>query len=244
MDHSSPVAGSSRFWLTAAALVLLASDNLLVAWFNTHGMPVYTGSFAEVSQRHYERALLFDGWRFLVPVAILVPLIMAGKLRRADLGLALGRHRLTLYWVLMPACLAGLVAAALALVLAAVGWKAFLYPTEIWLPSLAGYYFLHGCVLCPLYEELIYRGVLVPAVERTTGSALMGVVCSALAFTVIHLVAGRPWWTMAVYLFGGALMAWAFVKSRSLLAPILLHFLGNLVVLAKDLIALNLGYGM
>lgn len=239
MNDSSNTASRSAFWLVIAALVLLLGDNLLAAWFDKFGRILPSGEASEYMTRFYQSVLLFDGYRLLMPLVVLGLLIATRRLKRADVGLVLGNPRQSLFWIVMPAAIAGLVGATMALVLSVLGWTTFLRPTEIWFPFLAGYYFLHGCILCPLMEEAIYRGALVPAVERTTGSWIQAVICSSLAFTGIHLVAGRPPWTMPVYLFGGALMAWAFVKSRSLLAPILLHSLGNMVVLAKDLIALH-----
>jgi uncharacterized protein len=50
-----------------------------------------------------------------------------------------------------------------------------------------------------------------------------------MLFGALHVVRGIP---SPENLFGGMILAWAYLRSGSVLIPVLLHSLGNLCVLA------------
>jgi membrane protease YdiL (CAAX protease family) len=95
-------------------------------------------------------------------------------------------------------------------------------------------FLIHGVLLAPILEELIYRGLVQPRLRRALGPAI-SVILSGLAFWGLHCVdrGGLGSWNQ---LLGGWVLAWAYERTRSLLAPTVLHALGNAILLAADLL--------
>src|SRR5262249_27366303 len=93
------------------------------------------------------------------------------------------------------------------------------------------------CVIAPVVEEILYRGVPLLALERVCGRgwavALCGLIWASLHFIYGHPLVRAPWF----FFYGGVLLAWIFLKSRSVLTTVLLHAICNLVV-ALDLVLL------
>ncbi len=83
----------------------------------------------------------------------------------------------------------------------------------------------------PILEEWIYRGILYPPLEKAVGRPA-AVVLSGVVFQALHLTYGLAW---PHYFVGGMILAWVFARSRSLIYPVLLHALWNLLVLLADL---------
>jgi membrane protease YdiL (CAAX protease family) len=90
--------------------------------------------------------------------------------------------------------------------------------------SQIGPLFVWMCITVPLFEEILYRLVLCPPV-----AALLGVrsciVLNGLVFGGLHVLYGNP---SPENLLGGFILSWAFLKSQTLIVPILLHASGNL----------------
>lgn len=88
------------------------------------------------------------------------------------------------------------------------------WPDLIWLGLLPG-----------LSEELLFRGVMLPAIGMNT----LGIVVSAASFGVLHLSSLQQWtyvvWATAI----GLVLAIAAVLTGNLLVPILAHTVTNLV---------------
>jgi len=98
-------------------------------------------------------------------------------------------------------------------------------------------YVAFACLLVPLAEELIYRGLIQVELASAFGPwravFLMGPI-----FWTYH------WWawggvTAVNQLFAGWILAWSFQRTRSLLAPTILHAAGNLLVALIDLLLLT-----
>lgn len=87
-------------------------------------------------------------------------------------------------------------------------------PDLIWLGLLPG-----------LSEELLFRGVMLPAV----GLNVIGIVLSSLLFGVLHLSGAQQWpyvvWATVV----GVILGYAAVATGNLLVPITAHITTNLV---------------
>ena len=88
--------------------------------------------------------------------------------------------------------------------------------------------FLQMCVFAPVLEEVLYRLALGMPLAAWLGPRWsIAVNCSV--FAGLHVVAGNP---SPENLVGGLFLALAYLKSDSILVPVLLHSLGNLCALA------------
>lgn len=92
--------------------------------------------------------------------------------------------------------------------------KPLLWPDLIWVGLLPG-----------LSEELLFRGVMLPAF----GLNITGIVVSSLCFGILHISGLQHWpyvvWATAV----GILLAYSALLTGNLLVPIVAHILTNLV---------------
>jgi len=93
-------------------------------------------------------------------------------------------------------------------------------------------YLAVGCVAAPFVEEFIYRGLLYPRLRAALG-ATAGIVVGGLVFWGLHWVYhGGP--SPANQLVAGWILTWSYERTKSLLAPTLLHALGNAALLGLD----------
>ena len=92
--------------------------------------------------------------------------------------------------------------------------KPLVWPDLIWLGLLPG-----------LSEELLFRGVMLPAF----GLDIAAVVVSSLCFGILHLNGSQQWpyvvWASAV----GLLLGYSALETGNLLVPVVAHILTNLV---------------
>ncbi len=79
-----------------------------------------------------------------------------------------------------------------------------------------------ACIGAPLVEELIFRGYLYPVIKHYT-SARFGIFFSALFFSLIHF----NFAAMPTLFLMGAMLAYAYEKTKTLWTPILAHFIFN-----------------
>ena len=238
VDHT--VSRPAGLWLAGAALVLLPLDAALYRYGYLHPevlvLETYMEGSYQVTRTQNWLPVWIESLRLAIPLAVLGILVLSGRIQRVDAGLTVGRPRVTLFWLVAPVAVA--VAAGLLMIPAGIllwRWQQWplpdvvtrtisLYRMEhLWLNI------LHWCILTPLFEEVLYRGVLVPGLEGLGGRrlALLG---SGVAWACLHvLVYTWPRWTSVFYFFAGMLGAWIFLKSRSLLVLIPLHALNNLM---------------
>ena len=226
----------AALWLLGAALLLWPIDTALTRYGNTqwqtyayddHGMRVQTVA----------RPLWVGLARLGVGALAAAVLVASGRVSRRDLGLTLGRPRVTLFWVGFPLAVmtgAGVVGLAGAgLLVRATGWAVppeWLEPYAVFAPALTGRVAWEYCVIAPLVEELLYRGVPLQALERVWGRG-WAVVLGGAIWAGMHLAGGHPPARAPLYfLLTGALFAWAYLKSRSLVTTVLLHAAANLAV--------------
>jgi membrane protease YdiL (CAAX protease family) len=90
-----------------------------------------------------------------------------------------------------------------------------------WLPLLAV-----GGVIAPVFEELVFRGVLYAGLRRRLPTAAATLAVTAL-FAAAHLPASGVPWVQAV---GGILFCITYELAGSLWAPVLVHTAGNLAL--------------
>jgi membrane protease YdiL (CAAX protease family) len=89
---------------------------------------------------------------------------------------------------------------------------------------------LRMCVFAPVIEEVIYRLSLCVPLAVWLGP-WRAIVLSGLAFAGLHVAGGNP---SPENLVGGLFLAWSYLKSDSIVVPVLLHSLGNLCALAAQ----------
>lgn len=86
-------------------------------------------------------------------------------------------------------------------------------------------------VAAPAVEELVYRGVLYPALRARLGRG-WAVAASAVIFAGVHPLLEWRFFVPVTQLLGGLIFAWSYEKTRSLLYPVLFHVTGNAAILA------------
>lgn len=89
-------------------------------------------------------------------------------------------------------------------------------------------------VLAPIVEELAFRGLLLPGLARATGSAWTGILATAALFGLIHAPVAHTVPSLVVF---GAVLGFAYLKTRSLTLVILIHAVFN----AKTVLWIFLG---
>jgi membrane protease YdiL (CAAX protease family) len=82
-------------------------------------------------------------------------------------------------------------------------------------------------VLAPLAEEVIFRGVMLPAIARSAGAS-RALVLTAVVFGLFHVPSHGAGAVAPALL--GVVFGWARLRTGGLAAPIALHALNNLVV--------------
>jgi len=82
--------------------------------------------------------------------------------------------------------------------------------------------FLFAAIVAPLSEEILFRGLILYGFLKRYG-VRTAIIASALLFTLIH---GNPW-QFATGAFFGTLLAWCFVRTRSLVPCIFAHMANN-----------------
>ena len=87
--------------------------------------------------------------------------------------------------------------------------------------------FMHLCFVAPVLEEAIYRLVICVSLNRLMGE-WKTIAISGILFAVLHILYGNP---SPENQLGGFFLAWAFLKSETILLPFLLHSVGNFLVL-------------
>jgi membrane protease YdiL (CAAX protease family) len=93
--------------------------------------------------------------------------------------------------------------------------------------------FVHMCVVYPLLEELTFRAALCTPLAAVAGP-WPAVLFSGATFAAVHFLYGNPGIDNFI---AGYFLAWAYLKSGSILVPILFHALGNFVILLGMMVA-------
>lgn len=86
------------------------------------------------------------------------------------------------------------------------------------------------CVVAPILEEAVYRFVLCAPLAAVAGPRFT-ILLSGAVFAAIHFVHGNA---SPDNFIAGYFLTWAYLKSESILTPILLHSLGNACALAAS----------
>ena len=98
-------------------------------------------------------------------------------------------------------------------------------------PSGKVVFFLVGGIVAPAAEEIVFRGLLFGYLRRWGVPA--AVLISTALFAAIHPGAALP----VTQIVGGVVFAVAYQASKSLVAPMIIHMLGNLAIFSLSLFA-------
>jgi len=85
--------------------------------------------------------------------------------------------------------------------------------------------FLVTCLVAPILEELIFRGVIFNALKRVFPHALFPLLISGIAFGVWHFNVVQSVYTAAM----GIILAMVYEKTRDLKYPIAIHMMNNML---------------
>jgi len=174
------------------------------------------------------RLMSLDVFRSVAAVCgVCLYLVLAGG-DRGSLGLRLVPRQGWAWWgkatLVIGGCVGGFVlVATVVAVLCGVDvaeYRLFRSAGEFWPWA------RHACLAAPVLEESIYRFVLCVAAAAAIGP-VGAVLVSGITFGALHVVYGNPGPDNLV---AGFVFAWAYQRSGSLLVPMALHGLGNLVV--------------
>ena len=100
-------------------------------------------------------------------------------------------------------------------------------------PEYAATSLFYMCVTAPLLEEPIYRlTICIPA--TVAFGPTRAIILSGGIFAALHILYGNPG---PDNFLAGYVLAWAYLKSGSLMVPVVLHSLGNSVAFAFQLAA-------
>lgn len=170
----------------------------------------------------------------LVPVlclfefAVLWPLYRFYQQRRSDIPLGRLQPKTTLWFMLL---LLGLM----------VLQTQFLQP-ERWLDEQAQQTRFSLCILlfsavllAPIFEEILFRGFLLQAfLMWAPRSRFACILLTSLLFAAMH-TQYIHWQTIAVLTLFSILLCYARLRGNSLLLPVLLHMLNNLIALLPSI---------
>lgn len=91
-------------------------------------------------------------------------------------------------------------------------------------------------IVAPIAEEVVYRGVLLPAVVSRWGMAL-GLAFSSLLFSAVHL----SWVGFVPLAVAGAVFGWLYLRSGSLRVAVVAHALFNALGVIAILVSTSQG---
>ena len=163
----------------------------------------------------------------VVCVAILLLALLA-RGDRASLGIVIRLRPSYRYWIKVTLGI-GVAIGAVCVVAGVILWAFDVYIPILALPPrsiISTLVFL--CVFAPIFEEALYRLVLCAPLAVLVGP-WWAIFLSGSIFAGLHFVGGNlgPDNFIAGYFF-----AWVYLKSGSIVTPVVLHSLGNACVVA------------
>ncbi len=87
--------------------------------------------------------------------------------------------------------------------------------------------FITVVIAAPLFEELIFRGIILDGLLRRY-SPVKSIIISSVLFGIVHL---NPWQFIGALIFG-LFSGWVYYRTGKLTLSILIHFVNNLVAFA------------
>ncbi len=169
----------------------------------------------------------YTGARALLPLIALATFLLLNRGDLASLGLVWRGRQGIRYWIKASGLIGGVVLAVVlvsAVAFVSLGAEIPIHGLPL---SLVPTALVRMCVLAPIIEEATYRLALCTASASLLRSE-QTIALSGVLFAFLHVLYGNPGPDNIV---AGFFLAWAYLKSGSILTPILLHSLGNLCVL-------------
>ncbi len=106
-----------------------------------------------------------------------------------------------------------------------------LIPTPEWFIELMNeqvsndlYSFLTIVIIAPIFEEIIFRGIILDGFLKKF-SANKSILLSSLLFAIIHL---NPWQGIGAFI-AGLFLGWIYFKTQSIIPCIAIHLTNNLI---------------
>lgn len=170
-------------------------------------------------------------WELLLPGSYALSLaFVIPNFRPSALQLWTAPEQGFLYWAKITTIIACILSAVIALFIGLYGFALGhpIFPDMAYQFGSAQFIFWlkYACIRAPIIEELIFRWMLCP-IFLTKWGKWPTIFCSGALFASVHVAYGNP--SIDNFL-AGYFLAWAFVKSKSIWVPIVLHALGNLCV--------------
>ena len=86
--------------------------------------------------------------------------------------------------------------------------------------------FFSVCILAPIVEELFFRGVVERILLKLKTSPWVGIIASAMLFTMIHEF---PYQAIGAFI-GGVIYGWVYYKTKSIYLTFSMHAVNNIIV--------------
>ena len=170
--------------------------------------------------------------RFLLMGISVCALALLGRGERASLGFTFRMTPGYRYWIkvtLLIGTAIGVFCVVVWLILPPLGVDIplhRLHPKRM-VPALQS-----ACITAPILEEVLYRLVLCAPLAALAGS-WAAIFLSGAVFAGVHFAYGNP---APDNFIAGYVLAWAYLKSGSILLPVLLHSVGNACAVASQVI--------
>lgn len=176
-----------------------------------------------------------SGWLWIdlpsLALAGLVAMLCCGNGDVSELGLRLVPLQGWWYWCRVAIQFGLFIAVLLGIYVGAVLSLGRSFDSLVYRVGSIPESFIRMCVVAPVTEEIIFRALLAAAVLPSLGERGT-IAISGVIFAAIHILGGNASPENQI---AGFLLAWAFLKSRTILVPIAFHFSGNLFALAGQI---------
>jgi hypothetical protein len=83
--------------------------------------------------------------------------------------------------------------------------------------------FLTAVIAAPILEEMIFRGIILEGLLKNY-NPFKAIIITNLLFGIAHM---NPWQFVGAFIIG-IFISWIYMKTRSIILPILMHFINNL----------------
>ena len=227
-EPAPPLGTRTRIWLGVTSIVTFG---VYVALF------VYDVQFLHISP------LLESALQQIIVAGMAVSmLVFVAKVDRHAMGLTLGPPRETAIETLRQLGILAALAVAFMISSTVIARtthvRIAVRPGSLEDASRFWEYLVPAVIIGPLHEEVVMRGMLTSALYWPKRKWLT-IVASATIFAALHfLMVERPAQYIGLFVIG-TLLAWSFLRTRSIVTPFILHATFNLGVLIKDLVVLR-----